>query len=67
MDYEINSKNFDLSDYPFFTDKNSKEYKSFQVNLYSMREGQQRNMDKMLLVVRKTDSLQALIRNHLKH
>jgi hypothetical protein len=67
MDYEINSKNFDLSDYPFFTDKNSKEYKSFQVNLYSMREGQQRNMDKMLFVVRKTDSLQALIRNHLKH
>ena len=67
MDFEMDSLNFNLNNYPFYTDKNSKEYKDFQIGMGDVRGGQNQNMIKMKAFILETNKLKDLIKNELQH
>ncbi|SRX74470.1 DUF6090 family protein [Aequorivita antarctica] len=67
MDYHIDSLNFNLNNYPFYTDKNSKEYKDYQIGMDLIGEGQNQNMIKMKELIIETIKLKDLIKNELQH
>lgn len=67
MDYSYDKDGFTLSKYPFYFDKDSKEYKNFQLGLREMLTGQSANLDKMNFVVNETDKLIAKIKKKLNH
>ncbi len=67
MDYELNPGGFQLKNYPFYFDKNSKEYKDFQTGIAQMKDGQQNNMRKMIDIIKYSDSLKSIIKRNLKY
>ena len=67
MDYLYNPGGFQLDDYDFYLDHNSKAYKNFQIGLSMMLEGQQNNMNKMKLIDKETELLKTIITKELKN
>ena len=66
MDYQMDSLNFNLNNYPFYADKNSKEYKDFQIGMEAVRGGQNQNMKKMKDLIIETNKLKEIIKNELQ-
>jgi hypothetical protein len=66
MDYHFETINFNLKNYPFYTDKNSKEYKDFQIAMILIRSGQNQNMRKMKELIVETNKLKGIIKNELQ-
>jgi hypothetical protein len=67
MDYLYNPDGFQLDDYNFYLDHNSKDYKDFQIGLSMMLEGQRNNMTKMKLIIEETELLKSIITKALKN
>lgn len=67
LDYSIDSKNFDITNYPFYFDKNTKGYKDFQLGMSYMRDSQRQNMTQMKAIITKTKFLKELIKTELEH
>jgi hypothetical protein len=67
LDYHMDSLNFNLKNYPFYSDKNSKEYKDFQIGMDAIGGGQHQNMIKMKYLISSTNKLKNLIKNELQH
>ena len=63
----MDSINFKINNYPFYTDKNSKEYKDFQIGMSLITSGQNQNMIKMKRVISETIELKDLIKNELQN
>ncbi|MEZ4803059.1 MAG: DUF6090 family protein [Gelidibacter sp.] len=66
MDHEESPKHFNLKDYPSFAEKTSKDYQDFQTGIKMMQTAQQNNMNKMILIMSLTDSLQTAIKKELQ-
>jgi hypothetical protein len=66
MDYKRSPNTFNLDNYPFYFDKNSKEYKNFQLGLFNIYSGQKINMSKMKQILKDTEILKATIETELK-
>jgi len=66
LDYSMDSKNFDITNYPFYFDKNAKEYKDFQLGIYYMLFSQRQNMTQMQAIITKTITLKELIKTELE-
>ncbi len=67
LDFEMDSINFKTNDYPFYTDKNSLEYKNFQIGMSFINIGQNQNMIKMKRIISETIELKDLIKNELQN
>ena len=67
LDFDMDSINFKINEYPFYTDKNSKEYKDFQIGMSLIKVGQNQNMIKMKQVISETIELKDLINNELQN
>jgi len=65
LDYDIDSKNFDMTNYPFYFDKNTKEYKDFQIGMSYVLSSQRQNMTQMHTIIAKTILLKELIKTEL--
>ena len=57
LDANYDSANFNIENYPFCFDKQSKEYKDFQVGLAYIYGGQRSNMAKLKILIKETDAL----------
>ena len=67
LDFNMDSINFKINEYPFYTDKNSKEYKDFQIGMSLIKSGQNQNMIKMKQIITETIELKKLIKNELQN
>ncbi|WP_028872509.1 DUF6090 family protein [Psychroserpens burtonensis] len=67
MDYNRDSLNFNLNNYPFYTNKNSKEYNDYQIGMDLVVGGQKQNMGKMKHVIIETKKLKEFIKTELQH
>lgn len=65
LDYEMDSTNFNLANYPFYFDRSSQEYKNFQIGLYAIWGAQQLNLIKMQELVNETNSLISSVKSEL--
>jgi hypothetical protein len=66
LDYQMDSLNFNINNYPFYSDKNSKEYKDFQIGIAGIGSGQNQNKIKMAQLIIRTNNLKELIKNELQ-
>ena len=67
LDYYMDTLNFNINNYPFYSNKNSKEYKDFQIGFASILGGQSQNMRKMKFLIDETNKLKELIKYELQN
>jgi hypothetical protein len=67
MDYYRDSLNFNLNNYPFYTNKNSKEYNNYQIGMDLVDGGQRQNMGKMKQIIIETKKLKEFIKTELQN
>lgn len=67
MDYYMDSLNFNLKNYHFYFDKNSKEYNEFQIGMAAIGGGQYQNMIKIKELIIETNKLKELIKKELEN
>jgi len=67
MDYYRDSLNFNLNNYPFYTNKNSKEYNDYQIGMDLVDGGQRQNMGKMKQIIIETKKLKEFIKTELQN
>lgn len=67
LDYNMDPKNFDVTNYPFYFDKTAKKYKDFQLGISYMLGSQGQNMKQMQTIIAKTIILKELIKTELEH
>lgn len=67
VDYYRDSLNFNLNNYPFYTNKNSKEYKDYQIGMDLIDGGQRQNMGKMKQIIIETKKLKEFIKTELQN
>ncbi len=57
MDYEMDSINFNIINYPYYFEKSSKQYQDLQTNLYKMKIKYKHDLEKAKLLINSTNSL----------
>ncbi|WP_432410520.1 DUF6090 family protein [Rasiella sp. SM2506] len=67
MDFNRDSLNFNLNNYPFYTNKNSKEYNDYQIGMDLVDGGQRQNMGKMKQIIIETKKLKEFIKTELQN
>ena len=65
MDYEHIPNDFNIKNYPYYFNKDSKEYKNYQLGLSLMLNSQKNNMQKMENIIEATRQLKIIIQKHL--
>jgi hypothetical protein len=66
LDYSMAPKDFSFSYYPWLEDKNSNEYKQFQLGVFKVLNAQSNNLNKMKEIQSCSDSLILIINRELK-
>jgi len=66
LDYKMDPKNFNITNYPYYFDRNSEKYQELQVDLYEMKTYQDLNFDKAKYLANATENLITLISNEIK-
>jgi hypothetical protein len=66
LDYKMDPENFNITNYPYYFDRNSKKYQELQVDLNEMKIYQELNLEKAKLLITATDKLITVISNEIK-
>lgn len=66
IDYKRNSENFDLQDYPWFFDSNSKEYTDLQLGVRKLHGGQKHHFRKCEELIESTEQLIKIIEREIQ-
>lgn len=67
MDYYGDNLNFKLINYPFYSDKNAKEYKDFQIGMVLIYGAQRNKLQKMKQLIIETNTLKEIIKTELQN
>ena len=66
LDYNMDSINFNIKNYPWFFDSSSEHYQNIQISISGMMFSQIQNSDKMKEIIKYSDSLIYTIKKELK-